>query len=203
MDKYLGSSILSMNSKMKKSGGRVFNFGIPAYKTAEGKLTCPFAKDCIKYCYAQKGTYSWSNVKPAFEKRYKLTKDENFIDIMSKAIAKKKADFLRIHDSGDFYSRDYLNKWVEIAKINSNVKFYFYTKSVKLIQDLIASQGLPENLRAIYSLGGKQDNLVNLETDIHAKIFNSQDELLEAGYTDCSKDDLKIFTTKKVGLIAH
>ena len=42
---------------------RVFNFGIPAYKTASGKTTCPFADKCVKFCYAKKGAYIWSNVK--------------------------------------------------------------------------------------------------------------------------------------------
>ena len=71
-------NLLTQNSKLKKTskelGVRVFNFGIPAYKSASGKLTCPMARDCIKFCYAKKGAYIWSNVKPAFEKRYELTK---------------------------------------------------------------------------------------------------------------------------------
>lgn len=201
--KYLGSSILSQNSKMKKSGKKVFNFGIPAYKTQSGKLTCPFAKDCVKYCYAQKGTYSWSNVQPAFENRYKLTQDDNFVTIMSEAVRKKKAEYIRIHDSGDFYSKLYLGRWVEIAKLNPNVKFYFYTKSVKLVKDFTEINGLAKNLYAIFSLGGKQDNLIDMDNDVHARIFNSKEELIEAGYTDCSKNDLNVFSTNKVGLIAH
>lgn len=188
---------------MKKSGNKVFNFGIPAYKTQSGKLTCPFAKDCVKYCYAQKGTYSWSNVQPAFENRYKLTQDDNFVTIMSEALRKKKAEYIRIHDSGDFYSKLYLGRWVEIAKLNPNVKFYFYTKSVKLVKDFTEINGLAKNLYAIFSLGGKQDNLIDMDNDVHARIFNSKEELIEAGYTDCSKNDLNVFSTNKVGLIAH
>ena len=66
-------NLLTQNTKLKKTskvlGLRVFNFGIPAYKSASGKLTCPMADECVKFCYAKKGAYIWSNVKPAFEKR--------------------------------------------------------------------------------------------------------------------------------------
>ena len=43
-------------------------------------LVCPFAKDCVKFCYAQKGAYNFGNVKPLFEKRYNLTKSNVFVD---------------------------------------------------------------------------------------------------------------------------
>ena len=51
-------NLLTQNSKLKRTskelGLRVFNFGIPAYKSASGKLTCPFADECVKFCYAKK-----------------------------------------------------------------------------------------------------------------------------------------------------
>ena len=113
-------NLLTQNSKLKKTskelGKRVFNFGIPAYKTASGKLTCPMADECVKFCYAKKGAYIWSNVKPAFERRYEITKQDDFVDVMTAEIRKKKAEYVRIHDSGDFYSRKYLHKWIEVMK---------------------------------------------------------------------------------------
>jgi hypothetical protein len=203
LNKYQGTSILSQNAKMKKTSKEnnvnLYNFGIPAYKTASGKMTCPFAKDCVKFCYAQKGAYSWSNVKPAFEKRYELTKDENFVSIMSDAIKGTKATHIRIHDSGDFYSMDYIFNWFTIAVNNPNVTFYFYTKSISLFKGL----ELPKNMFSIYSYGSKNDSLINKAIDRHAVIFNSYEELNEAGYTDCSNNDLAIMKTKKVGLILH
>jgi len=54
-------NLLTQNSKIKKTSKklevRLFNFGIPAYKSASGKITCPFAGDCVKFCYAKKGAY--------------------------------------------------------------------------------------------------------------------------------------------------
>ena len=199
--------LLTQNTKLKSTSKemnkRVFNFGITAYKSMTGKLICPFAKDCVKFCYAQKGAYSWSNVKPAFEKRYELTKTDNFINLMNSEIKKKKVDFLRIHDSGDFYSKSYIQKWFSIANDNPNVKFYAYTKSFILFQGLT----IPDNLDIIFSEGGKHDKLINTKFDRHARIFNNKEELTKQGYIDASKNDLmatKFFNeSNKVGLIFH
>lgn len=200
-------NLLTQNTKLKSTskamGKRVFNFGITAYKSMSGKLICPFAKDCIKFCYAQKGAYSWSNVKPAFEKRYELTKTDNFINLMNSEIKRKKVDFLRIHDSGDFYSKSYIQKWFIIANDNPNVKFYAYTKSFILFQGLT----IPDNLDIIFSEGGKHDKLIDTKIDRHARIFDTEQELIESGYINASKNDLmatKFFnTSNKVGLIFH
>ena len=199
--------LLTQNSKLKSTSKiinkRVFNFGITAYKSITGKIICPFADKCVKYCYAQKGAYSWSNVKPAFEKRYEITKQDNFIELMNKEIKRKKVDFLRVHDSGDFYSPSYIQRWFKIANQNPNVNFYAYTKSIPLFKGL----SIPENFDIIFSEGSKVDELINVETDRHAKIFNSVEELEKAGYINASKNDLnatKFFTKNhKIGLVYH
>ena len=65
-------SLLTQNSKLKKTSKmnnlRVFNFGIPAQDT------CIWSGDCKKFCYASKGAYIWSIVKPAFQRRLEETK---------------------------------------------------------------------------------------------------------------------------------
>ena len=203
-------SIITQNSKLKKTskelGLRVFNFGITAYKTSKGKLTCPFADACIKFCYAQKGAYIWSNVAKVFEQRYELTKQDNFIDIMKSEIIKKRVDFLRVHDSGDFYSNKYFLKWMQIANELPNVKFYAYTNSISIVKN--NSNSIPNNFDFIFSDSGKQTNLINKNKDRHTKIFKTETELQKAGYINASKIDL--FASKyinpnnnKVGLVYH
>ena len=134
-------NLLTQNSKIKKTskkfGVRLFNFGIPAYKSVSGKITCPFAGDCVKFCYAKKGAYIWSNVKPAFEKRYELTKTDDFVNKMNEEIAKKKPDYVRVHDSGDYYSPAYLRKWLAVAIHNSRVRFYSYTNSIQMLKESV------------------------------------------------------------------
>ena len=200
-------SLLTQNSKIKKTSKelniRLFNFGIPAYKSASGKLTCPMAGDCVKFCYAKKGAYIWSNVQPAFEKRYQLSKTDDFVSAMNADILKKKPDYVRVHDSGDYYSTSYLNKWIEIAIHNPTVRFYSYTNMV----DMMLKASLPDNYDIIFSDSGKQKHLINEIKHRHTKIFSSHSDLVSAGYIDSSSIDLmatKWFSdNKKVGLIFH
>lgn len=200
-------NLLTQNSKLKKTskelGVKVMNFGLPAYKSQSGKLICPMADSCIKFCYARKGAYIWSNVKPAFEKRYELSKTDQFVNAMCDEIKKKKPDYVRVHDSGDYYSRAYLKKWIEIAIRNPQVKFYSYTNMVQLFKET----DLPNNYDVIFSNSGKQTQLIDKQTDRYTDIFNSEEELDLAGFVNASKVDLfatKWFSkNKKVGLIYH
>ena len=202
------NQILTQNSKLKKTSKinnkRVFNFGIIANKSLEGKSTCPFAKGCLGAdykCYAQKGAYSWPKVKEAYNNRYHLTLKDNFVDIMNEAIKKKKVDILRLHDSGDFYSIKYLNKWVEIANDNKDVIFYAYTKSIPFFKKNL---DIPKNLKIIFSEGSKKDNLINTLKDRHSRIFKDINTMLKAGYINASDNDLNaIQDNKKVGLLLH
>ena len=200
-------NLLTQNSKLKKTskelGVRVFNFGIPAYKSASGKLTCPFADECVKFCYARKGAYIWDNVKPAFEKRYELSKTDRFVSEMYNEIVKKRPDYVRVHDSGDYYSKAYLKKWIDIALLFPEVKFYSYTNSVLMLK----KADLPSNFDVIFSDSGKQRNHIDAIHDRHTKIFKSEADLEAAGYANASKIDLyatKWFNkTNKVGLVFH
>lgn len=201
-------NLLTQNTKLKetskKLGIKILNFSIPAYKTKGGKITCPFADACVKYCYAQKGNYTrFPSVSIGAEKRYLLTKSINFVALMSIEIKKKRPDAIRIHDSGDFYSKEYLNKWIEIAKLNPSVNFYAYSKSIPLIKNV----QLPENMDIIFSFGSKKDELINPQKDRHSKIFHNKEDLQKAGYIDASKIDYfatKFYSNNKnVGLIFH
>ena len=199
-------NLLTQNAKMKKTSkenkAKIFNFSIPAYKTRSGQITCPFAKDCIKYCYAQKGNYTrFPKVQQLMEQKYKISKTNTFIPLMNEEIRKKKATHIRIHDSGDFYSPTYLQKWLDIATQNTNVIFYAYTKSIKFFIDGLK---LPKNLKIIFSEGSKTDDLINVNKHRHARIFKSKELLSAAGYIDASSNDLKAITSnKKVGLVYH
>lgn len=204
--------LLSQNKKMKASSKgefAVYNFGIPAYRSNTGLTTCPFAKDCIKGCYAKQGAYVWGNVAQAFEKRLATTLLPSFVDEMSEEIdralrsaAKKdKTLVIRIHDSGDFYSEAYLAKWLEIIEAFPMVRFYSYTKSITFFSDLT----LPTNFKVIYSYGGKLDGMINTRKHYHAKVFTSKVALDRGEYVDIGSDDLEaaVGTSKRIGLVYH
>lgn len=190
--------LLTQNSKLKKTsdlnGIKIMNFGITA------GLACPQAGACAKFCYAKKGAYSWGNVSPAFKKRYDITKQDNFTDLMTAEIIKKKVDMVRIHDSGDFYNKEYLDKWLSIIVLMPDVSFYAYTKSLHLFKGL----KLPKNFVVIYSEGGKLDAMIDVKKDRHSRIFKTEHELITAGYANASKDDMiAVGKNKKIGLIIH
>ena len=199
-------NLLTQNGKLKKTsaviGKRVFNFGIPAYKTASGKLTCPMADGCIKFCYARKGAYIWSNVNKAHEERYEFSKTAMFVPVMIAEIKKKRAQYIRVHDSGDYYSPMYLAKWFEIARALPKVRFYSYTNMVDLVQNV----NVPDNFDFIFSDSGKQSHMIDRRVHRHTKIFQIGSDM--GDYVDASKYDL--YATKwfspnnnRVGLLIH
>lgn len=200
--------LLTANSKIRKTGKhfgvKLLNFGITAYKSkSTGRIICPFASSCVKYCYAQKGAYVFGNVAPVFERRYLLTLERTFEEEMSNEIRKKKPNFIRVHDSGDFYSREYLNKWLRIARTFPEVKFYAYTNSLNLIREA----SIPGNFDFIFSDGGKLAHTIDKEEERHSIVFQTKDDMIAAGYVDSSEYDLyatKWFNdTNKVGLLMH
>lgn len=202
--------LLVQNQKIKNSStskALVYNFGIPALKSADGTFTCPNASKCVIGCYAKSGAYLFSNVARAYEERYQLSLTDDFSALISAELSKivqsrkalSKAVFVRIHDSGDFYSKAYFEKWRSVMTAFPSVHFYAYTKIVSQFKAL----DLPDNFTVIFSLGGKQDSLIDQKNDRHSKVFESESALKKAGYTDCSHDDLKAIKAKKVGLVYH
>jgi hypothetical protein len=207
MENLLGTGNSKLLKTAKKFDVKINNFSIPAGNDKKsGKITCPFAGSCIKLCYAKKGAYRWGNVERALTRRYESSKQENFVDRITwelSRIKKNKQVYIRIHDSGDFYSPAYFNKWVEIAIQNRDVRFYAYTKS----HSFIRSKFIPYNMDLIFSLGSTNDELIDQENERHSKIFYSAEEMIDQGYTDASEYDLlatKWFTeNNKIGLIIH
>jgi hypothetical protein len=206
-DNLLGKGNSKLVKTAKEFGVRIFNFSIPAGNDKKsGKITCPFAGSCLKLCYAKRGMYRFGNVERALTKRYEASKEENFVQTITNELTKVKKDkqiYVRIHDSGDFYSPAYFAKWLEIARLNPSVRFYAYTKSHSFIRGI----ELPENFDLIFSLGSTKDELINTDTERHSKIFYSAEEMQSFGYSDASYLDL--LATKwhtpnhKIGLIIH
>lgn len=208
MKKLLGNGNSKLQKTEKEFGVKIFNFSIPAGNDKiTGKITCPFAGKCFEdFCYAKKGFYNMPNVEKALSERHKATRESDFVDRITNEISKVKNDrqiYVRIHDSGDFYSPAYFEKWLNIAYKNPNVRFYAYTKS----HSFIRGRQLPENMDLIYSLGSKNDQLINLKTERHSKIFQSMEEMEKEGYTDSSYLDLNatkwVTNNNKIGLLIH
>jgi hypothetical protein len=209
--------LLVQNGKMRKSslnGMTVVNWTIPAFMSSSGFKTCPNAGLCAAGCYARSGTYAFGNVKSAHEAKLELTKQVDFSTTMiaeiNKWLKKRAVTHLkvRIHDAGDFYSLEYLEKWVNVMTHflnDSRVSFYAYTKQVDMIKKFKLINGLPANFTPIFSFGGKQDAMIDLDADRHSRVFENIESLQAAGYVNGTENDLVAASgeSNKIGLVFH
>jgi len=114
---------------------RYAQVNVPAVKC------CPFATEgCKAVCYATKGNHVFPSVQKSRERSLQETKRTDFAEAMFYTIttelsSKRYADcimLVRTHESGDFYSLQYLKKTVKYWSMfegNMQVRFVFYTKS--------------------------------------------------------------------------
>ena len=101
---------------------------------------CPFrSKGCEAVCYATKGNHQYPSVKDSRSRSHEESKRDDFAIRMEYTVRyhlntkrfKGCVMIIRIHESGDFYSVQYLRKWIKIWESleNEPVLFVFYTKS--------------------------------------------------------------------------
>ena len=103
-------------------------FNLPAIKTCPGSTP-----ECRKWCYARKAERMYPQVLPFRNKNLINSLNDSFEDdIIEELSHKKKVNTVRIHESGDFYSQHYLDKWFSIARKKPNLTFFAYTKNRKL-----------------------------------------------------------------------
>ncbi|MGW1616034.1 GP88 family protein [Streptomyces sp. NPDC002285] len=171
--------LLTQNRQLRAEG--IFNFPLPAWagRFSDGSTynACPEAGACAKLCYARVGTYRWPVVLAAHERNMWMT----------------------------MHAHEYLEAWLRIMRnAPEDTWFYCYTKSISRFRRLVEPNP-PGNFLWCYSLGGKEDYLIDLETDRHADVFPGIEELEAAGYTDQTDSDLLsvLSESPKVGIPAN
>ena len=202
--------LLSQNSELRPDG--IFNWSLPAFgvRLTNGTTmnVCPNAGACASFCYARNGTYNFSNVKGRHiaNLEYILEEPEAWFNQMLEEVQKPKmvGKFIRIHDAGDFFSEKYLNLWLQIAIQTPEVTFYCYTKEVSMFKRVV-EPNCPPNFRYLYSMGGKEDYLIDKENDRHAEVFPDDAAILDAGYSNQDASDLLAITlpSNKIGIPAN
>lgn len=114
------------------------------------KLTCPGSTAlCREHCYACKASRCYPQVMPFRMSNFEASKQPNFVQSIIDELKahNKPVTFFRIHESGDFYSQEYLDKWIEIALFFPAIKFLAFTKSFSL-----DFSRCPSNLRIVWSV---------------------------------------------------
>lgn len=180
---------------------------------------CPQAGACASLCYARNGTYRFPSVRAAHARNLARVLDDlgGWTADMLTELGRRKfrptgvprlpglprahlhtrvaqlldtgAACVRVHDSGDFLNAEYLLAWLMIAESVPDILFYCYTKEVRLFKTL-AEPHAPANFLWCYSLGGRQDFLVDRDNDRHADVYAGEAAIDRAGYYSQDAHDL-------------
>ena len=125
-----------------KLGKNIFSFDLLAISS------CPDSDSCFKECYANQGTFLFPSTKKSNTYNFAIAlHDIDYLEAeLKQEIVKKKIKNIRIHSSGDFYSREYFMMWLNIANHFPNVNIFTYSKAPQIDRSI-----LPKNLNIINS----------------------------------------------------
>lgn len=174
-------AILGTNAKMaksKKEGFITYDLTLPALSGIvvdedTGDFveitTCPGAGECQLYCYARKGGYVMfpaSSMSAAQALNFLVNHPTDYMSMFDTEVKKAKALadkngiklLVRVHDAGDFFSKQYYNLVIDVKNQNPGVKFYFYTKMGD-----IAAGDQPKDVIGQFSPGAKSSEIKKVQ----------------------------------------
>lgn len=154
--------------------GTVYEFNLPT------GWSCPFAKECLVKvdkltgkmdnksnayrCYAASAE-RFPGVRKSRWDNYEAAKNGNLPELP------KAAKHVRIHMSGDFFSQEYFDTWIQYCKKHPEVEFWAYTKSLRYWIERLDS--IPNNLVLTASWGGRNDELIERHNLKNALVVSS------------------------------
>lgn len=111
-------------------------------------LTCKNPTElCKDICYAKKAERKcYPRCYPQRMNNYRLSLQYDFVDVITNELNMIKQRLIRIHESGDFYSQTYLDKWFVIMRRFPNKNFTAYSKSILDFSDK------PDNFILFFSI---------------------------------------------------
>jgi hypothetical protein len=207
------------NAKLKKMlkelSLKLKTFTLPAGHS------CPAAKDCLSKadretgkikdgpdtefrCFAASAEATYPSLRKMVWRNFELIKAtlKNSVDACADLICEslpKKFDILRVHVGGDYFSKQYLQAWIEVAKRNPDKLFYSYSKSLHFFKQF----ALPENLVLTASRGGKYDDMIDLHGWKEALVVYSEQEAIDKGLEIDHDDTHAAFGKDNFALLIH
>jgi hypothetical protein len=136
------------NSKLSR---KILCISLPPVKT------CPNHGECHKTCYALKAWRMYPNVRKAWNRNLNASRRADFIQVITDELEKAGETVVRIHPSGDFYDMWYFIKWIQIARLFPEKKFYAYTKNTEAFSYFLKEKWAgywPSNFNLISSFIG-------------------------------------------------
>lgn len=176
-------------------------------------ITCPFRTQmCESACYALKAERMYPTVAKRRDMNLEFSKTDDFVPAMIEQIEyelsrkknKGKTVFFRIHESGDFYSAEYMNKWVEIAnhfKGNRKIVFMAYTKSLPFVKLAYKKYG-KENVNITFKSSiwdDTKEKFKQMTKDLGMSVFTAcpKGQIEQLGYFSCPASEIFKDTSKE------
>lgn len=192
------------NAKLQQIAGKTIVFDLPASYACPGALLCASksvmgkdgkvkivdGKENKFRCFAASLEIIYPSVRRLRWHNFDLLKEckgdtQKMYDLILNSLPKD-FDTVRIHSSGDFFTKNYLQAWIKIANNFPNKLFYAYTKSLNFWVELIDE--IPSNLKLNASKGGKLDHLIdeyNLKfVEVVYNEKSAEDKNLEIDHSD-------------------
>ena len=175
-----------------KDDKRILNRG------PESMFTCFAASEELRYPNVFKSRkYNYDLING-----YVLKNDlKGLTDLINRSIQSNRKNItkVRIHESGDFFNIIYLKAWLNVAKLNKDIKFYCYSKSLKFFLEVL----LPNNFYMVASYGGRYDHLIDTGYfPKYSKVVFSEEEAKKLNL-EIDKDDSLCFGNKPFALLLH
>lgn len=151
----------------------VYEFNLPA------GWSCPFAQACL--VKADRKTGKMDVIGKEFRcyasasERFPAVRESrwhNFEEMLAgyPIYVPNDATHIRVHASGDFYSQEYFDRWMDVARDYPNIKFWAFTKSIQFWVNRLGT--IPENFNLTASWGSVQDELIIKHNLKSAKVYD-------------------------------
>ncbi len=115
-------------SRWNTKVGVLPSFSLPVLKTCPGKT-----EFCSRLCYGLNGRFTRQKMREIYQSNLEASKQADFVGRIVREILKTKVGVFRLHVVGDFYSVEYVEKWLEIADRLPDVKFFGSTRSWRVL----------------------------------------------------------------------
>ena len=199
----------------KKTGKKVYSLDLQA------GVSCPFARDCKSQvietpnglriqdgrytqfrCYAASGEVLFTPAYRVHRNNYLAIKQAKSVKRIKKLILDSlphDAGIIRLHSSGDFFSKNYFKAVLEVCQETPHIRWYGYTKALPYL----VQYTLPKNLRLVASYGGKCDSYIEEYKLVSCKVVYSKNEAKKAKLSLDTNDFLCYNARKSFGVLIH
>ena len=187
---------LLSNANRNLARHRIWTWTLPALaaRLPDGRTvrTCEGAGACARLCFARVGSYQFPAVKARHIRNLQYIVDDldGWELAMSRELSHQRfrGAAVRVHDSGDFFSDEYLCAWLRVMAATPGTRFYAYTKELPRFRRLVEPKA-PSNFAWVYSLGGIHDAALRAGDRV-ADVFPEESDIAAARYNSQAECDL-------------